>query len=340
MSKKSPLAATPTGDALTADEQKFFDTGGEEGGTTPNEPSEPVARDTKAADQVKPIAAAQGEDGAHEDGGSEPSQPNKPQKMVPHQALHEAREQTKVEKAERQRLQDQYKTLEERTNLLLKSFTEQQSPKVDPAKQQTAPDPENDPLGYLLWGMKSLAERQEKFEGTQKQQTEQAQNYSALQNLQSTALAQEEQFRVETPDYDAASQHLQKTRLAEFAAMGYSPQDSREMLRQEAVGIADRMVQQGKNPAEAIYEMAKLRGYAPAAPPAEPEPGVDQALVDANTDKLKTVQAGQKQAATLSQARGSAPQAMTANRLMEMSATEFEAFRQKSPKEFRNLMGN
>lgn len=339
MSKKAPLKAAPTGDSLTPEEQKFFDTAGEEGGTTAAAPVEEAAPVT----QPDPAPEPEQEEGvAPENTAPEAGQQAaQKQKMVPHQALHEAREQVKEYK-EQMRLRDQqYKTLEERTNLLLQNLTKQPT-QTDAAQpqQQAFPDPENDPLGYILASVKTLDERTKQFEASQKQQAEQGQQYNALSQLQNEAMTREQEFRAETPDYDAASQYLQQARVKELAALGYSGTEAREAMKQEAIGIAQRMIQQGKNPAQAIYEMAKLRGYQPAPDPtATPEPTPEQTAVEQATGKLTTVQKGQRQTATLSQTRGSAPSPMTAQRLMEMSPAEFESFRAKSPNEFRNLMG-
>lgn len=346
MSKKAPLKAAPTGDTLSPEEQKFFDTGGEEGGTTPADDTQSVSRETSAPEDTSNTDAES--DVTVTDAGktdATTAQQNKPQKMVPHQALHESREQTKAEKAARQELENRYKTLEQRTNLLLENFAK--APPSQDGQQQTAPkttlpDPDNDPLGYLLATVKGVAERQDKIDGNFQQQSQQSQQMTTLRNLQDTALAQEEEFRTETPDYDAASQYVQKTRSAELDALGYNPAEVRELLKQEAYGIAARMIQQGKNPAKAIYDMAMARGYTPAASEAENQAGEQTnvaAAVERNSGKLKNVQNGQRQTATLSQARGSAPSPMSAQKLMEMTDADFETFRKNSPKEFRNLMG-
>lgn len=338
MAKRNSLPNSPiVADKLTPSEQKFFDTQGEEGGpetpgptpapVTPVAEPEDVSRETTEAPEVE----------------TAPETPQPPkQKMVPHQALHEAREELKEWK-------QRAKTLEERTNQLFERTLNQPAPQPVPQQQlpqnPPPPDPNEDPMGALMWSIKTVADRQAEIDNRFKQQDEQTRMGGAVQQLQTMAMTDENEFKAETPDYDAAAQHLQTTRLQEFKAMGYNQMDAINLIRQEAMGLAARAFQQGKRPAQVIYEMAKLRGYKAAAPTQETVEETAQAEVQAQVatgqQKLATVATGQRQSANLSQVSGAAPAAMNATKLAAMSPEEFSAYANdpKNKAMFRDMMG-
>lgn len=275
------------------------------------------------------------------DPAAAPQQPR--QQMVPHQALHEERERRKEAEA-------RARTLEERTNLLLQRIGQPQ-PAVAPPQsvapgETPLPDLNVDPVGHIV-GMlqRQQAEITRLREGeTQRQQG--ASQANIIQQIQHHAQASEQEFRISTPDYDRAVQHLVERRSAELAAVGYSPAQRTQMIQQEAFFTAAQAVQTGRNPAAVIYEIARMRGYQnspPAAPapqaaaaPAQqaPAPAVDPG------ERLAAIAAGQQQARTLGAARGSGSAPMTAQRLIEMPDAEFSQILAKAtPDQLREMFG-
>jgi hypothetical protein len=97
--------------------------------------------------------------------------------------------------------------------------------------------------------------------------------------------------------------------------------DGRKQRRRN--GDAER-----KSPAEIIYNLARLRGYAAAARPS------------GAADRLDTIQRGQAANKSLSYTGGSSGEAeITAEALLKMPMDEFEKFAEKNPARVKRLMG-
>jgi hypothetical protein len=167
------------------------------------------------------------------------------------------------------------------------------------------------------------------------------QQIQALTQIQQRAQAFETEFRIGAPDYDQAVQHLMTRRLEELAAIGYAPEQRMQILQNEALSVAVQAMQAGRNPAEAVYSLAKMRGYQPPqaqngngqgapAAPAAPDPA----------QRLAQIAAGQQQSRSLANVRGTGPAPITAQRLAEMSAAEFEQFLSKAtPEQMQEAFG-
>lgn len=109
----------------------------------------------------------------------------------------------------------------------------------------------------------------------QQRQMQAQQQYSAFTQAVNHA---EAEFRNSNPDYDAALAHVQASRIAEAKAFTEASggtwdaqtaaQFQQGMVR-EFAQLAATTLQRGRNPAEAIYALAKSRGYQPATKAAE-----------------------------------------------------------------------
>lgn len=330
----SPIAA----DNLTADEQAFFDSGGEKGGTTPNPKADAAESDgDKGNVSRETTSLVDGDAGTNDTTTQTVAEP----KTVPLAALQESRETNKELKARLTQEAARFAALEERTNKLFERI-----PTAAPVPQQGTQteqiDPSKDPLGYMLSIMDQQGKELEQLKQGNQQRQDQDRTGQQLAKLQSDAVALEQEFVTETPDYVEASQFLQSSRLKELSQLGYTPSERQTIVRQEALGIAARAMQQGKNPAALIYEMAGLRGYAKKDAAGNGNTGVQPVSADlaANADKLKALDKGQRENVSLTNTGGNAPRPMTAQRLIEMSPAEFDAFAEKHPKDFRQIMGN
>lgn len=157
-----------------------------------------------------------------------------------------------------------------------------------------APDPTTDPLGFINHQMKTL---QDQIAALTKTQTEAqtAQQNGALQQQFINSVNQSiTQFKQTTPDYDAAYKHMIDMRTQDYLDSGMTKQEALAAVAADEVAIATRATQQGKNPAEIVYGMAKRYGYTPAAPKTEP------------TNKLEQIQKGMEAAKTVDTGRSSA----------------------------------
>ena len=125
----------------------------------------------------------------------------------------------------------------------------------------------------------------------------------------------EAEFRSTTPDYDDSINYLINARAEELAMYGLPVAQIQETVRAEAAEIIRTAVQQGRSPAELGYQIARTRGYRPAA--AQPT-GTAASTLDA----IARAQAGGK---SLSQGAGTTPQAINAETVANMSGDEFDA---------------
>jgi hypothetical protein len=217
---------------------------------------EPVAEEP--APEPAPVAEA-----APEPPAPAPEATEEVDRRVPLKALQEERQ-------KRAELERRLAELEQRT-------------KAPEPEAPADPDPETDPIGALK---AAKAELRRMAEETQRQQYE-----AQLNNIAFNAATQ---FQQQAPDYRDAYQYALKSRAQELKAIGPPPefQGTQEeyvaefipkILKIEEFNLVARAVANRRNPAEAIYEFAKARGYArpaPAAPapaPAVPDPALQQA---------------------------------------------------------------
>jgi hypothetical protein len=181
-------------------------------------------------------------------------------RRVPLKALHEER----AKRAEYERKLDE----------ALRRMAElEQRTKAPEPEAAPDPDPETDPIGALK---AAKAELRRMSEEAQRQQ------YEARLNAVAYNAAVE--FSQQAPDYKDAYQYAVKSRAQELAVLGVDQNAIPEIIKREELSLIDGSVRAGRNPAQAIYEFAKARGYARQAPapvaapaPAAPDPALMQA---------------------------------------------------------------
>src|SRR4051812_1215653 len=110
-------------------------------------------------------------------------------------------------------------------------------------------------------------------------------------------------------------------RDAQLQAFGVSDAGTRaQRLGREQLEIAAHAYQSNMNPADIIMKMAVASGFKPTeAAPATPSTTDAVPAVSAAEERIGNVQAGQQQARSLGNARGTAPAGLTAARILEMS---------------------
>lgn len=248
-------------------------------GTPP--PEAPVAAPTPeatSAETPKPAAEAPKPEAA------KPAEPPKRQEMVPHAALHEAREENKALKARLAALE-----------AAAGKPAQPEAPKVDP---------ETDPIAALR-----------ELKDWREQQDEQSQKLRELHEFTDRVKAHEADFAAVTPDYAKAVGHLRDARANELRSLGVPEAQIQGQLHGEAIATARFAFQQGKNPGEVFYALARARGYNPdAAPPpdptpapaADPTPAPDTKLQE-STAALERINRGQRASRPTAGAGGNAP---------------------------------
>ncbi len=253
-------------------------------------PSEPVSSST-AAPAPATAAAPAPTPAAPAAAPTAPSNVESPQ--VPLAALHEERRRRAEIDAERQQLRTQ---LEQMRNAM------------QAAQAPQAPDPNEDPMGYLSYQNQQLQAQVQQMAEWRTQQEQMRQEQQQYASLTQQVAASEQVFRAKTPDYDAAAQFALQMEDRRLAAFYPDPAQRQQMLRMEAANILSQSIQQGRDPAEVLYSMARNMGYSTPAAPA-PAPAAAAASAPAPTPAaavVDTIQKGLKQQ-TLAASGGSTP---------------------------------
>lgn len=298
-------------DGLTAQEAAFFESGGAQ---TDGLVSTLATGEQTAAAPQEP-ASQQQQQTQQQDGTQQ--QPTEP-RMVPLAALQE-------ERAERKRMRDEMQRLQQQQEALVnRILTSQQSQAQEAAPQ--IPDYSQDPVGHLR-AQNELLQRQMQqlaghFSGQQQQQQQWTQQQQAEQALANFIAADEQTFRAQAPDYDAAATFLQQSRADEYRALGMNnPLEIHHALRADLAAMTNIAQRNGTSIAEAAYNLAKSRGYRPAQTSAQGgQAGTQQQ--DA-ASRLAAISQGQQHAASLSQTGGAAPAPMSIEKLLAMDDGEF-----------------
>lgn len=152
------------------------------------------------------------------------------------------------------------------------------------------PDPMTDPLGFLAHKIdatqKEIAALRASQTQVTEQQAQQAEVNAFLQNVDAHVKA----FTATHPDYNDAYKHLATMRMQDFKDVGMTDAQAKQAFGQEEVGITQRALQMGKNPAEIAYGMATRYGYkAGAVTPVTPN---TPAAVKVADDKLDAIKKG------------------------------------------------
>ncbi|KAA6404605.1 hypothetical protein [Candidatus Tokpelaia sp.] len=242
-----PDRPTSGSDNLTAAEKAYFAARGE--AELPEEAGE--------ARQSRRPADGSGE--AEAPGRVEPQQ----NKTVPHAALHAEREEHKKTRAELQKMRA--KALEWQQELA--ALPQIRLPQAQQELPALPPDPREDFLGFARWQGQEINRLNEEI-AAGKQQAEEKQRAAAAE----TAIMQEwdkavQDARRSTPDIDAALEFLQEARMSQLGVL--APIDPRfadkafceKQIYAELRDIVIGTFQQGRNPAAAVYDIARAYGY-------------------------------------------------------------------------------
>jgi hypothetical protein len=124
-------------------------------------------------------------------------------------------------------------------------------------------DPEVDPVGAL----KQLLGAKKGFEQERTQEQERAKQQQQRQRAEAVfwdgVERAEAEFSAEQPDYEQAQQYYLTGRLKEYMAFGVDEKTARNAVRMEFMQASSAAMNNGVNPAQALYAAAQARGYAP-----------------------------------------------------------------------------
>lgn len=191
------------------------------------------------------------------------------QNMVPHAALHEARMQNKAMTEELRLARESQARMEGTFQKLLGSLNEKPIPKY-----------EEDPLGNMAARNETLEKElksvSEKLDGFTRQSSQTA----FMGQMNEQIAGAEAEFRTQHADYDAALKYLKDVTRSDLSDQGMDGAQIEQTLQAGKLGLAHAAIQQGKNPAQIIYERAKRYGFKGSAGTSE--------------DKIATLAKGQQ----------------------------------------------
>ena len=225
----------------------------------------PVAAETAAPEPApEPVAAAEPAVEAPE---TQETAPEEADRRVPLKALQEERQ----KRAEYERQVQEYQRREQEWQ----QWAEQQRQAQPQEEQFVEPDPETDPIGALKLAQQRLQEM-----------AQETQQRAYVEQLNTVAYQAATQYQQQVPDYQDAYKYAINSRAQELVALGTHPQAVASILQQEELRLIDTALQNRRNPAEAIYQFAKARGFqgkpaqAPAPAPVQastPDPVLQEA---------------------------------------------------------------
>lgn len=224
-------------------ETKYFESGGEE--------LAPSLRDEAPEPDAGGGAAA-----SDETAGSMAPEPklerDKEGRFVPLQALQE-------ERAEKKQLREELRQYREWQAQLTQRL--QQLPL---GQQAQVPDPQNQPLEYINHVLGSVQSSTAELQQWRQQQELANQQRAAVQQYADWARGQEAEFSKAQPEYRDAYRFAAESRDKELQALGYAdPSVRANIVRMNTAEIIHNAAQQGRNPAELVWEYARARGFMP-----------------------------------------------------------------------------
>ena len=192
---------------------------------------------------------------------------------------------------ERSKRKELEKKIEEFNKKLLSIENEKEEKKKEEEYEES-------PIEYI----KSKTERIER-------ELRQQQENSNLQRRQKDFIdeygRQAKTFSEKQSDFFEAYNFLCNTRINQYCAAGYSKEDAVRILQNDEVAIASKSFNDGVNPAERVYLMAKAAGYSPSR-----QQSGSESETDSNFERIRK---GVKASSSLTGARGMSEKAYTEN---------------------------
>jgi len=232
---------------------------------------------------------------------AEAKEPIGDRSTVPLSALNESR-------AQLRQTQSQLAEMQQRMAEMDKLRQEIEDFRANQAKTREQQEFNSDPLGVIQKQINDL-----KSTVTSQSQVEQqrAQQMQTEQQLFGAIASQVNDFKRTVPDYDDALAHVLEARRQELIAMGAPEYDAQSRVAMEAQEIAVNALRSGQNPAQVVYQLAKLRGY-----------GAKQTAA-----KLATIEKGQRDASSLANVAGVGEgPGVSLSEIDSMSEDEFDKF--------------
>lgn len=223
----------------------------------------------------------------------------------------------RIEREKRKELERALKLQAERSAKIEDVLSKVLEPKEE--VKEAVPDPDEDPVGYQNYKIDRLEKLQQQHQEQLRQQYEYQQQLQQQQQFISAYAQKAKEFSQEEPDFMDAYRHLVSERIEEHLMAGYDQATANELMKQEEAAIVAKAFEDGENPAERIYNLAKRRGYSQSAK--------SQSGQAPKSSKLDMVKQGLKVNKSLGSNQGSAAKQVESfdeNDIDNMSDAEIE----------------
>jgi predicted nucleic acid-binding Zn-ribbon protein len=172
----------------------------------------------------------------------------------------------------------------------------------------------DDPANYLKQKVDELDQKQQDLVNQSQQANQEA---LAFNNEMNAIRSQTSQYAQQNPDYNERFNFVQNRRMKEFELLGVPQESWQAQLENESIQLARVAMQQGRNPAELLSELATHWGYQGQTAPESPNQ-------ETNEQNLTRLEQGQKAASTLSSGGQSDDSLLKS--VERMSDDEFDKF--------------
>ena len=312
---------------------------------------EPAQTEPEPASSEPPVARAEAD--ARPDSKTDPANaPDRPDGYIPKQALSRVQQELAAERQARERAEGNFQKFLDRWHAeqeQVQAAQREAEPQFEDPGQ--APDPEADPMGWIVWRNRKDAFNEQQTTVQRNQQVEQQRRMGEFHGAVKSDV---QSFKAQTPDYDHARDFYWNQRGPELMALGYTQDQAIAAIEQDELQIANLAFQRRQSPAATLYNIAKARGYqgkapAPAADTGEagrelPERAPNGQFLAAEAEKAARIKTSQERNGSLSSAPGVPVEKMTAKEFAKFDESrmwqEFDKMKgRKGSKQFEKDMG-
>lgn len=176
-------------------------------------------------------------------------------------AMHEERNRRKMIENE---LQNQRQVIHKMNNTFQQFVDAAQQAQLEKA-QKSIPNYEDDPLEYQRRSIEELQDYTLKqrayIEQQQRHQQQMAQRAAIEQKFMGDYKNAATHFAQQQKDFPEAYRYIANQRVSEFVAAGFDESQAVRLAQEDEAAIVAKAFRDGINPAERIYNLAKVRGF-------------------------------------------------------------------------------
>lgn len=187
--------------------------------------------------------------------------PQKEPTHVPLTALQEERQRRQEIKQELEQERQHRLKMEERFQKMVEAMNRPQQ--STPQEEPIVPF-EEDPARHVQQLTARYERQLEQLKSGQEQQQTYVQQQQQMHQLVNTARAAEDAFRAQAQDYNDVTSAFTQQEITRYKAFGFNDQQARDQVSRDFLALTQYATQNGKNPAEMLYNAAK-QIYQPAA---------------------------------------------------------------------------